>query len=158
MGTNLCRRELRFPTSFNPVNPINPVNPASDPSSLPSFSSTLPIFLTSQDPVPLTCKSYKSRFRPFHPSLFSSTLPIFLTSQDPVPLTCKSHKSCKSRFRPFQPSLLFFHPSHLPNLPRFCPSHPGTPQPPVPATPDRIPPQGYHQSPPSPSHPSDTPQ
>ena len=39
-----------------------------------------------------------------------------------------------------------------------CPSHPGMPQQPVPATPDKIPPQGYHQSPPSPSRPSDTPQ
>ena len=62
MGTNLCRRELRFPTpDFRP--PVrsraihcpfhNPVNPASDPSILPSFSSTLPSFLTSQDSVPL---------------------------------------------------------------------------------------------------------
>ena len=72
-------------------------------------------------------------------------------------LITKSYKSCKSRFRPFHPSLLFFHPSHLPNLPISCPSHPGMPQPPVRATPDRIPPQEYHRSPPSPSRLSDTP-
>ena len=56
--------------------------------------------------------------------------------------SCKSHKSCKSCFR---------------LLPKSCPSHPDMPQQPVPAPPDKIPPQGYHRSPPSPSHPSDTP-